>query len=335
MKTAGDPPRLRQAAAPGSALQRGLEVAHGRGPTDEQLRNIERRLLTSLGVAGALSLAAKAKAASASASAGWLSAGAAKVVVGVALTAVVSGGAVGVWRAARPPARRQPPPAAAGAPPARARTIASAGAVAGTREPAIVMVPSPPPAEPVAAATPPALAPAPPVVGAPRVAAPPAVGAPRVAAPPAVGAPRVAAAPPVTARGDMGSVISSRPRTTTPSLRAAVASAPPPPDADALRAPVAADDGEELRLLARAHRALPADPALALALAAEHQRRFPNGSMDQEREIIRGHGAGRFLGRTPEARLRAERFARDHADSAYVGRIRSILAAKRVETIAP
>jgi hypothetical protein len=88
--------------------------------------------------------------------------------------------------------------------------------------------------------------------------------------------------------------------------------------------PAATDDGEELRLLARAHRALAGDPALALTLAAEHERRFPLPSMDQEREIIT-ITALVDLGRTAEARQRAERFAREHPGSAYVGRIQTIL----------
>jgi len=46
--------------------------------------------------------------------------------------------------------------------------------------------------------------------------------------------------------------------------------------------------------------------------------------MDQEREVI-AVTALVDLGRVPDARLRAERFAREHAGSAYVGRIQRIL----------
>ena len=47
--------------------------------------------------------------------------------------------------------------------------------------------------------------------------------------------------------------------------------------------------------------------------------------MDQEREVIAVNALVN-LGRTGEARERAERFARDHAGSAYAARMQSILA---------
>jgi hypothetical protein len=84
------------------------------------------------------------------------------------------------------------------------------------------------------------------------------------------------------------------------------------------------DDGEELRLLARAHSALAVDPAFALTLVHEHRRRFPSGSMDQEREVI-AVSALMALGRFDEARQAANRFAHDHAGSAYAARIRAIV----------
>ena len=68
-----------------------------------------------------------------------------------------------------------------------------------------------------------------------------------------------------------------------------------------------ADDSEELRLLSRAHSALALDPAFALTLAHEHRRRFPSGSMDQEREVI-AVSALMALGRVDDARQAADRF---------------------------
>jgi hypothetical protein len=92
------------------------------------------------------------------------------------------------------------------------------------------------------------------------------------------------------------------------------------------RAPASNDgESEELRLLARAQKALTLDPPFALTLAHEHQRRYPSGSMDQEREVIAVSALVK-LGRTAEARERAERFSRDHAGSAYAARMQSILA---------
>jgi hypothetical protein len=47
--------------------------------------------------------------------------------------------------------------------------------------------------------------------------------------------------------------------------------------------------------------------------------------MGEEREVIAVNALVN-LGRTVEARERAERFARDHAGSAYAARMQSILA---------
>jgi hypothetical protein len=109
---------------------------------------------------------------------------------------------------------------------------------------------------------------------------------------------------------------------------AATKESPRPParadDAPAKPVGAPADDGEELRLLSRAHSALALDPAFALTLAHEHRRRFPSGSMDQEREVI-AVSALMALGRVDDARQAADRFARDHAGSAYVARIRAIV----------
>jgi len=82
----------------------------------------------------------------------------------------------------------------------------------------------------------------------------------------------------------------------------------------AVPSPAAADD--EMPLLRRATRALAADPARALALTDEHLRRFPNGALDEERELIAIRALS-ALGRSADARQRAELFVRNHAGSVY------------------
>ena len=87
-------------------------------------------------------------------------------------------------------------------------------------------------------------------------------------------------------------------------------------------ASAAGDD--EIPLLNRAHRALPSDPAGALALAEEHARRFPGSSLDQERELI-AITALVELGRMAAARRKADQFTRQYPASAYVGRIHTLV----------
>src|SRR6185369_12667155 len=140
MSTDGDPPRLHALTARGSTLQRGLEAARDRGPSDQQLRDLERGVLAALGAAGAITAAAAvtngaattgvaaqagSTAASMAAGAGWLSTGAAKIAVSVTLAALVSGGAVGFWRLAVAPARRAPADESAAPAPAREKRTAT------------------------------------------------------------------------------------------------------------------------------------------------------------------------------------------------------------------
>jgi hypothetical protein len=106
---------------------------------------------------------------------------------------------------------------------------------------------------------------------------------------------------------------------------AAPASTAASPAAARRRTSRVAGDGDELRLLARARRALAHDPRLALSLAREHERRFPASAMDQERDVI-AVAALADLGDGAEARQRAERFAREHPGSAYLERVRASAA---------
>jgi len=253
------PTRLWLKAAPGSALQQGLELARGRGPSDEQLRDLERKVVAAMGVAGAVSvvtISAKAAPAASIATSVGLSAGVAKLAVGVALVALASGSAVTVWRRSGPPPSRR----------ARAAVAAVSSSTTSTSRRPAARAPVPVDMPPPVATS---------------------VGPAPLAAVAAVARP----VEPATRTGD----------------------------------PRAADDGGELRLLARAQRALAGDPALAFALAGEHEHRFSSSAMDQEREVI-AVSALQGLGRSAEASRRAERFARQHPGSAYLARMRAIAA---------
>jgi len=94
MKTTDDPIRLRSLAKRGSVLERGLETAQSSGPTDEQLKALERSVLGGIGVAAAVEAAAQvAKPHAVASAATWVSAGTAKLLLALT-TAVTVGGAV-------------------------------------------------------------------------------------------------------------------------------------------------------------------------------------------------------------------------------------------------
>lgn len=83
-------------------------------------------------------------------------------------------------------------------------------------------------------------------------------------------------------------------------------------------------DEPELSLLNRARGLLSANPEGALALCAEHQRRFPRAVLGQEREVI-AIDAQLRLGHAGAARARAERFAAAYPGSAHLRRINTLL----------
>jgi outer membrane protein assembly factor BamD (BamD/ComL family) len=72
----------------------------------------------------------------------------------------------------------------------------------------------------------------------------------------------------------------------------------------------------ELELLKRARAALEAHPARALRLARQHARRFPEGDLVQERQVVVVEALVR-LGRVEEARARARRFRQRYPDSIH------------------
>ena len=89
--------------------------------------------------------------------------------------------------------------------------------------------------------------------------------------------------------------------------------------------PPASEADEELALLGKAQRALPKDPELALSFVRDHERRYPDGLLGQEREAVAVSALWQ-VGRRDEARQRAERFAEEHPRSTYISRMRRILA---------
>jgi hypothetical protein len=84
---------------------------------------------------------------------------------------------------------------------------------------------------------------------------------------------------------------------------------------------VATDPVAEAKLLLAARRALPADPKRALAHTSEHERRFPRGSMKEERELLAVR-ALMALGRSAEAVARAHRFESAYPGSTYAAAVR-------------
>ncbi len=109
----------------------------------------------------------------------------------------------------------------------------------------------------------------------------------------------------------------SEPVVAPPSAAPVTSAAPtapvPTPHASAVARP-------EIEILRDAQAAAASSPARALALADEHERSYPNGSLGQEREMIRIQALV-ALGRKSEARARAARFRASHPGSAYAQRI--------------
>lgn len=137
----------------------------------------------------------------------------------------------------------------------------------------------------------------------PRLA--PAAPPPRSSAAPAEAPSGVAALPPPRAARDMA----ASPEISVP--------------APSVSAP-GAGSGEELTLVARAQSALANSPALALSLASEHEERFAQGVLVQERELVAIDALLR-LGRRSEAEGRALRFHRQFPGSVHGRRIDVLL----------
>lgn len=82
---------------------------------------------------------------------------------------------------------------------------------------------------------------------------------------------------------------------------------------------------DEPQLIEKARRALASDPRRALALAQEHQRRFPGGALGVERDVIALEALAR-TGQTAEARRRALQFEAKYPESIHLPRVRALLA---------
>ncbi len=101
------------------------------------------------------------------------------------------------------------------------------------------------------------------------------------------------------------------------------ASKAPVSTSDVLSAPAqlpAAAPPSETSLLRDARLALNGDPARALTLTEQHRREYPGGGFAQEREVIAITALAK-LGRTSEARSRAERFRSAYPTSPYTERV--------------
>ena len=84
--------------------------------------------------------------------------------------------------------------------------------------------------------------------------------------------------------------------------------------------PPVAPPPTETALLRDARLALNGDPARALALTEQHRHDYPNGGFSQEREVIAITALSR-LGRSSEAKSRADRFRSAHPTSPYIDRV--------------
>lgn len=81
----------------------------------------------------------------------------------------------------------------------------------------------------------------------------------------------------------------------------------------------------ELALVQRAQSLIAGDPARALALTVEHARRYPDGQLGMEREIVAVEALKR-LGRQAEARRRAEALLERAKGSLYEERVRNLIS---------
>ncbi len=100
-----------------------------------------------------------------------------------------------------------------------------------------------------------------------------------------------------------------------------------PGAAPALNAPtpVSPASPSEGALLLRARQQLVADPASALELTDEAGRRFPEGALAPEREVLAIEALAR-LGRLPGARARFAAFQARYPQSPHLARLQSLLA---------
>jgi hypothetical protein len=132
------------------------------------------------------------------------------------------------------------------------------------------------------------------------------------------------------------SALPRAPRALEPARRNAVRAPAPEtaPSATTAEPQLTAEPNEELALLRRAERAVRTDnSALALALIAELEERYPRTSLLEERraiELMAYCSAG-----ASDAAPRTQRFLREYPESAYAGRVRDLCPGAGAESPAP
>jgi hypothetical protein len=104
----------------------------------------------------------------------------------------------------------------------------------------------------------------------------------------------------------------------------AVSTAGVDPGSSVSGAAPAGENETEASLLTRAQAQMGSNPGGALSLADRHRALFPKGNMVQERELI-AVSALVALGRTAEARSRAEAFIAAHPQSAHRRRLSALV----------
>ena len=161
-----------------------------------------------------------------------------------------------------------------------------------------------------------------------------------------IGVPRADAVPPLVAWEDLpragtpgvdpaGSMRRSRPRGEPTGLAAPAseplirgAEVPTSEAAEPVSAPTAhpveTPSATEGALLLRARRELASNPATALELTIEDARRFPDGALTPEREVLAIEALKR-LGRLPEARARLAAFHVRYPQSPHAARLDAML----------
>jgi hypothetical protein len=143
-------------------------------------------------------------------------------------------------------------------------------------------------------------------------------------------APSAEPTPPVAARPEAAPIVNRAPRASAaPSPEIATQETAPrvelaPAPAGYPETAPSAPSESEVSLLSRAQEALSRDPARALDLVRDHERKFDAGLLVQEREVIAVEALAR-LGRTKEAEARAAAFHARFPRSAHGRRIDVLL----------
>ena len=122
----------------------------------------------------------------------------------------------------------------------------------------------------------------------------------------------------------------AEPEPAEPDEEEAAAEPPPEPAASPARPkgdPAKKRGPTEAQLLGQAQAALKSDPNRALALVAEHRRRFPSGALAQEREVI-AIDALKRAGKAKEAEKRRDSFKKTYPGSPHGKKVRSPLSTR-------